>query len=519
MYKIYADKKLIYDSTVDLYKIAKGSVTLETGKSGSASISIYPDHPYYDKFVRMKTVIKITKSDKIIFRGRILDDTTDYWNNKVLTCEGELGFLQDSLIRPFSFTGTPEELFKALIEEHNSQVDEFKQFKIGVVTVADPNDYISRENSSYESALTNMNSRLIEDSLGGYFYITHGEEGKDDIPTINYVADFDKVSPQKIEFGSNLKNYTKTVKASDIATVIVPLGAEIDDGKETDVKPRLTITKVNDGKDYVESTEGVALFGRIVKAVQWDDVTDASNLKKKAEEYVEVSSQQSITIEVTAIDLHLLDKSIDSMSVNEYIQVTSAPHNFDMTLLCTKQTIDLLKPDNDTLTLGHSYSSFTEMNSKTASTMSKVTKISNTMTNIGNRLTGKVSKTGDTMSGNIVMGGNKVTDLGDPESDTDAVTVKYLNDFSFTMKTLEATKTNIEPDIFWTFGEVDSLDLTLVSSADNKTHEYCFEFTPSANFKGLNITPAISWVTTPRYETGKVHQVSILRGVGVMICA
>lgn len=387
MYKIYADDTLIYDSTLEDYKIGKGSVTLETNKSGSFTFSIYPDHFYYEEFVRLRTVITVYKSNKILFRGRILNDVTDYWNNKVITCEGELGFLQDSIIRPFSFTGTPEELFKKFINEHNSQVDEFKRFKIGTVTVVDPNDYIGRSNSNYESALSNLNSRLINDSLGGYFYITHGENGSDPMPTINYLADFTKISSQTVEFGSNLKNYTKTVKAEDIATAIIPLGGTVDDGDSETTDPKLTIKSVNAGKDYVYSESGVALYGWIFKVVSWDDVTIAANLKSKAEAYLENIIQQNITIELNAIDLHLLDHSIESFSVCDYVRVISEPHNFDSTLLCNKQTLDLLKPENDTLTLGYTYSTFTEITSKVSSSVSNIVNVGSTVSDISNQLT------------------------------------------------------------------------------------------------------------------------------------
>lgn len=387
MYTIYADDTLIYDSTLEDYKLGKGSITLETNKSGSFTFSVYPDHFFYDNFVRLKTVITVYKSGKIIFRGRILNDVTDYWNNKVITCEGELGFLQDSIIRPFSFSGTPEALFEKFINEHNSQVDEFKRFKIGTVTVVDPNNYIARSNSGYESALSNLNSRLIEDSLGGYFYITHGEDGTDQTPTINYLADFTKVSSQKIEFGSNLKNYTKTVKADDIATAIIPLGHEVDDGDDDTENPKLTIASVNNNVDYVYNSEGVALYGWIFKVVSWDDVTEASNLKTKAEAYLDSAIKQNITIELNAIDLHLLDHSIESFNVCDYIHVISEPHNFDSTLLCNKQTFDLLKPENDSIVLGYTYSTFTEISSKVSSEVSNIVNIQSTVNNISNRLT------------------------------------------------------------------------------------------------------------------------------------
>ena len=387
MYKIYADSTLIYDSTLEDYKIGKGTISLETNKSGSFTFSVYPDHFFYDSFVRLKTVITVYKSGRIVFRGRILNDVTDHWNNKVITCEGELGFLQDSIIRPFSFTGTPEALFKRFIDEHNAQVDEFKRFKIGVVTVVDPNNYIARSNSGYETALSNLNSRLIEDSLGGYFYITHGEDGTDPIPTLNYLADFTKVSTQIVEFGSNLKNYTKTVKADNIATAIIPLGHTVDDGDSNTEDPKLTIASVNGGVDYVYDAAAVALYGWIFKVVSWDDVTEAANLKAKAEAYLASVIQQNITIELNAIDLHLLDRSIESFNVGDYIRVISKPHNFDSTLLCNKQTIDLLKPENDTLTLGYTYSTFTETSSKISSSVSNIVNIQSTVNNLSNRLT------------------------------------------------------------------------------------------------------------------------------------
>lgn len=424
MYKIFADNTLIYDSTIEDYKIGKGSITLETNKSGSFNFSVYPDHFYYDQFIRLKTVITVYKSGRIVFRGRILNDVTDYWNNKVLTCEGELGFLQDSIIRPFSFSGTPEDLFKKLVTEHNAQVDEFKRFKIGTVTVVDPNNYIGRSNSEYESALSNLNSRLIEDSLGGYFYITHGADGTEITPTLNYLADFTKVSTQTVEFGSNLKDYTKTVKAEEIATAIIPLGATVDDGNSDTEDPKLTIASINGGKDYVYSESGVALYGWIFKVVTWDDVTDASNLKRKAEDYLKSVVNQNITIELKAIDLHLLDHSIESVNVCDYVRVVSAPHNFDSTLLCNKQTIDLLKPDNDSLVLGYTYSTFTETTSKISSSVSSIPVIQATVNKFNNKLTLLDSVVNDTKAdaSNALNSYNEVSaELGQVTGDLEII--------------------------------------------------------------------------------------------------
>ena len=468
MYKILADKTLIYDSTIEDYKIVKGSITLETNKSGSFTFSVYPDHFFYDKFIRLKTVITVFKSNKIIFRGRILSDVTDYWNNKVITCEGELGFLQDSIIRPFSFNGTPDELFKKLINEHNSQVDEFKKFKVGSITVVDPNNYISRSNLSYESTLSNLNSRLIEDTLGGYFFITHGENGADEIPTINYLADFTKVSTQTVEFGSNLKNYTKTVKAEEIATAIIPLGAEIETDDTEDQKQRLTIASVNGGKDYVYDDAGVALYGWIFKVVTFDDVNIASNLKTKAEAYLSSAVQQNITIELNAIDLHLLDHSIESFTIGDYIRVISNPHNFDSTLLCNKQTIDLLKPENDTLTLGYTYSTFTEVSSKVSSSVSKIVKIQTDVQSVSNRLTALnkiVENTGQTANEALKNYQKINTELGTVSGDLEIVAevaTENARSISTNAANIATNAANIEKNSL----AIEQIDVSIKSIVD-----------------------------------------------------
>lgn len=377
MYTIHADDELIYDSTLEDYKIGKGEITKETDKAGSFVFSLYSDHFYYDRFVKLKTVVMVRKSGRITFRGRPLDDGADYMNCKTFTCEGELGFLQDSIIRPYSKSGTPEELFRWYIEQHNAQVDAFKRFKVGTCTVVDPNGYIARENTGYESTLSNLKSRLLEDATGGHFFITHGDDGTDPVPTIHYLADFTKVASQPIEFGVNLRDFTKKTKSTDIATAIIPLGAAVDDGDTETEDAKLTIASVNNGQDYVYSAKGVALYGWVYKAVPWDDVKDPAILKAKAEAYVEESINQAITIELTAVDLHALDRSIESYGVCEYIPVISPPHNFNDVLLCNKQTMNLLKPGNDTVTLGHTFTTFTEQSARNASNLSVLSNMQN----------------------------------------------------------------------------------------------------------------------------------------------
>jgi hypothetical protein len=376
MYQIFIDGGLAYDSTLQDFKIGQGEVVREADKSGSFTFSLYPDHPYYDRFVLLRTEVVVTKARRIVFRGRVIDEAVDFWNVKTLTCEGELGYLQDSVIRPYNFSGTPEELFRQMVAAHNAQVDEFKRFKVGICTVVDANDYIARSSTAYEPTLTSITTHLLESTSGGHLYITHGDNGTDPVPTIHYLADFTETASQPIEFGENLLDLAKSLKAENIATAIIPLGATVDDGKDDTEDPKLTIASVNDGLDYVYSKQGVELYGWIFRAVEYQDVNSPSALKRLAQRDLTASIEEALTLELSAVDLHMVDRSIESFEACQYVRVRSLPHGIDRLLLCNKQTLNLLNPESDAVVLGHTASRFTDQAARNAASVARIQSLS-----------------------------------------------------------------------------------------------------------------------------------------------
>lgn len=96
---------------------------------------------------------------------------------------------------------------------------------------------------------------------------------------------------------------------------------------------------------------------------------------------------------------------------------------------------------------------------------------------------------------------------------------KLTDTFLGSMTLKESATTQLKPGIYHVFGEVSSLSVELVAVEDGKVNEYCFEFIPAEDFTELTITPTPVWVAVPQYPVGKTCQVSILRGIGVMVCA
>lgn len=369
MYKVYCNKNLIYDTRIPDLKLLNPKVDLELNKVGSFNFTIYPSHPHFEMLEKLKSIITVYRNNRIIFRGRILNDEKGFYNQKQVTCEGELAFLNDSIIRPYIFEGSPSELFTKFIEEHNSQVDSVHQFKVGNCTVTDPNGYIVRANSDYSVTWDEMNKKLI-DMLGGYLSVRYEEDGI----YLDYLEDFNKLNPQSIELGKNLLDLKTITKGEDIFTVLIPLGAKVQEntpetpvtseetGEEETEEKRLTIESVNGGKDYLEDLDAIARFGRITKVMTWDDVTLPENLLRKGQETLANGFSFDVSLEISAVDLSGTDKTISSFRIGTYNKVITKLHEIDEMLLVKKLSLTLDNPKNDKLTLGATFDSFLDQN-------------------------------------------------------------------------------------------------------------------------------------------------------------
>lgn len=356
MYKVYSDSYLIHSDAIDALKINNAKVDLEVNKTGAFEFTIYPEHPYYEKVKKLKSIITVYQDDYLLFRGRVLNEEIGFYDERQVVCEGQLAFLLDSIQKPYDFLSgsnhtTIKELLTYFIENHNSQVEEAHQFKVGNITVIDGNDYIVKSESEYINTWESINKKLI-DSFGGYIWVRNEADGN----YIDYLSDFTLLSPQKIEFGKNLLDLKKIRKGEDIATVLIPLGAKMKDEEGNEIG-RLTIASVNGGSEFLENTDLISQYGRIVRSYTWDDVTEPSGLMAKGNSYF---TDTFDTIELTSADL----MGIESFHIGTYVQVISKPHGINQRFLVSKLSIDLNDPTSNKLVLGGIIDSLTEQTKK-----------------------------------------------------------------------------------------------------------------------------------------------------------
>lgn len=370
MIQVYADGALVYSPAAPHdFALLGLTATTSAERAGTAEVIMPPGHPAYNAFTSYRTVVTIYRLGELLFRGRALYPTDDMHGRRTITCEGERCFLRDVTMRPFAYNDTPAAIFRAVMTQYNARAEEFKRFKVGAVTVTA--GALAEIDSEECKLVSEVVDQLVQD-YGGFIIFTTAEDGS---RVINWLAELSYTSGQVIEFGENLLDYSSTGANTDLATVIVPYGAKDDATGE-----HVTIKSVNGGRDYIQDDEAVALRGTVEKAVYWDDVTDPTALLAKARQYLETSKLIVTSLELTAVDLSALDRSIDTFRAGDWVRVRSIPHNMDTEFLLRSRTYDLLNPARDTVVLGKDRLTLT--GSDVTSTKNSLSRLQRTAANI-----------------------------------------------------------------------------------------------------------------------------------------
>ncbi len=369
LHKDETEERDLYIPGDDNYCLLSARLDVACGTSGELVLEIPDINPAKTQIDCLTDEIVVYRfndeSSSEIWRGRPVTIQVDFDLTGTLTCEGILSYLYDTYYEPFEFAGPPKELLQDIIDNHNSKVEERKQFTLGEITVEDPNDYISRSSIYYNRTLTVLQEKFIEDSLGGYFRVR--VDG--DTRYLDYLKAYNTESGQPVEYGYNLLDIAQNVEYGDVATAILPLGTRLEDEDGNQTDDRLTIASVNGGDIYLQDPQAVATYGWIAVEVEWDDVTLPENLYDKAYEYlIQVTSPVS-RFTIQAVDLSLADPTLDPISLGDYVLIRVDSHGVNQYVELTAMDIDLLDPVNSILEFGTDAATLTGATSSSSRTI------------------------------------------------------------------------------------------------------------------------------------------------------
>ena len=396
MYEIYAypygnpdAKLLLYRPNDPQALVLSPKLTREVSKGGSLVFTMTRDHAQYDMLQKLSTVVQVRRDGKEIWRGRVLKHEADFYNRRVVYCEGALSYFNDSSITPFNYKGTLRQFLQHLIDAHNDQVkSKMKCFQLGTVTAALGNLVVQFGDADQYGVgedygkVWDILDKLVLKVFGGYFYCSF--DATTGLNVLNYcdqAVEAKRQTAQKIEYGHNLLNLSETTDATDLYTRIYPIGNKhtVDTSKwyyklmwwrdtskdkheerwgimETDAA---TIAQYLPASGYsynlqegwIQNDTAVQKFGIITRIVELD--TDSANDTFAAgvqalQQYYAMKTSYVIR----AVDLVDAGYDTDRLDFSMYSHIVSAPHSVDAVMLCTKLVELLAKPAQKEFTFG-----------------------------------------------------------------------------------------------------------------------------------------------------------------------
>ena len=361
MYHIsYKGSYTLYDPRLDEYSIRSPSVHLAVNEAGSLSMVMERNHPNFSRLQKRKGIVELTSDGDVIYRGRVIGISSDWYNSATVRTEGLLACLNDSIVPPFSFpadfqsdldyetaelSGNVVEYFlRWLLSVHNAQVGDEQKILLGNITVADPNNYVFRSSEDYTSTWSLIKGKLFGSSLGGFVLARYESDGT----YLDYYADLPGQNQQIIEFGENLLDITSEEDSSDVFSAVIPIGQ---DGLTIDEEPdRQLTTDLRKEGVMVWSAAAREKYGYVTKVIAWTDVTETAHLVSKASAAL-MATTVAKTITVKACDLGLTEEDVAHFRVGKNTVIKSKPHSLSAMYPLVELDIDILDASNTLICL------------------------------------------------------------------------------------------------------------------------------------------------------------------------
>lgn len=423
-YYIFCDGEILYSPNDESHIVTDPTLDISVNETDSLSFTLPPTNVLYSKINKLKSTIEVTQGKDILFRGRVIDDSTDFNNLKSVNCEGVKAYFSDTVMPPFlkGTYKTAEAYFRAIVNQHNSQANPGgNPNRPGVAGAPDRrisfvkcdiSKDIEVESDEYQSCAEAL-SQLIDAVGDGYFKIDYYSDGTNGI---SFVSSYNHTPKQQIEFGKNLLDVSVKVDATSIYTSVLPLGAkketyfETSDTKKNPDKTYYvqkteknpddeTITRIgyeqfneddfvegthyfeqglsyrlrigSGGSGYVEDESAIKKFGRIIRTFTFDDIVDtdpdtwdavnyADQLREVGAVYLQAGLGADVTLEGRLVDFHIIDPTNERLRVGDSVKIISTPHNLDGYYMLSSCTLKLQNPDQSDYTFGATIRALTD---------------------------------------------------------------------------------------------------------------------------------------------------------------
>ena len=345
MFEIYADDLLIFDDVspdVSL-KLINPKLTLAINASGSLEFTMPNTNAGYNAIKHRKTTLYVYRDGVEIWRGRAISEKRDFYNSRSYVCEGALSFLNDTANQSSIITGSASTVFESILSNHRTSraglpdIVENRKLYSGTISVTGQVQVEPNGAKNYEA---------INSLVSTYGGIVRTRIVNNQI-TLDWLADYPAASgdEQSIEFGENLMDFTRNFDSADAVNAVWVRGA-----KYTQTIQGQEVENYY-ASGWVQNATSIANYGRVEAFLDMPDLTSNQECNAEAQKYLASSQFEDITLDISALDLHLLNPEIKPFELLDRVHVSSWAHGLDKEFAVIGVVIPLDDPAHETFTL------------------------------------------------------------------------------------------------------------------------------------------------------------------------
>lgn len=210
--------------------VSEGKLTIKETDIDDLELTVNRDNLLFDNVRPMHTHVEVYDDDKLLFRGRAIKPKKEMQSSgrfiRTYTFEDIEAYLLDSVQRFYEAVGlTPKEFLQSLLDVHNNQVPQYKQFKLRNCNVTNSKDDAYRQ-IDYPKTRDAIKDKLINE-LGGYLVTEYKQDGPN---MLDYVTDIgnDHKNDTPIQLAVNMQSASLTIDPTKVITRVIPLGKQLD---------------------------------------------------------------------------------------------------------------------------------------------------------------------------------------------------------------------------------------------------------------------------------------------------
>ena len=325
MYALRSDGTLIAQTGAGKQAFVSGSLLHRVCCAEKGSFVLRPYNPYKDAIGLRRSVLTIDRDGEVIFRGQAVDKQEYGVGYVQYTILGDLSFLRDGLIGPFSFTGSAYSLISSVLTSYNAQVAAARQIGIGRIAKTGLGVSMSYSQTDSRSAWDIITG--LTDAYGGYLCLRTDSDGS---RVLDWLDDSGHFATQPIVWGDNLLSLTVREDATKIANSI-----QATDGDALDV--------------LVEDADSIARYGRVRIARRYTAST-STELRALAQADLEAGRAAALQISGQALDKWA--RGFEPFRAGDFAHTVSGLHRIDEWILISELKRDLTRPSYVQVTLG-----------------------------------------------------------------------------------------------------------------------------------------------------------------------